>query len=268
MAEAFVAQNPDCVQPTHPAQIRLKSDSSRPTNLLCNAAKSPLACAFRSNGGADCTILTLPEDQLIARGVPLNVNMRHEIGHRNGWSGWHHDARDWVKGDNTPWRWETPPLSSPSANDTQPPAARVRGSNGDYTTTPPPPPWWQSPQAPDTSRWWARVPVPSTGKPQPVSVCLAVIDPPAEATKDREFKADSWLILREAPDTKSKAVVKLGNQEKLEADEIRDDWTHVSNVIRLSEADAPPNQKLVQGWVRSKYLVERQCYDDPTNRSK
>src|SRR5262249_41458595 len=31
MAEAFVAQNPDCVQPNHPAQIRLKSGSSRPT---------------------------------------------------------------------------------------------------------------------------------------------------------------------------------------------------------------------------------------------
>jgi hypothetical protein len=60
-------------------------------------------------------------------------------------------------------------------------------------------------------------------------------------------------------------VVKLGNKEKLEADEIRGDWTHVSNVIRLSEADASPNQKLVQGWVRSKYLVERQCYDDPAN---
>lgn len=98
-----------------------------------------------------------------------------------------------------------------------------------------------------------------------VSVCLAVIDPPAEVTKDREFKADSWLILREAPDTNSRAVVKLGNKEKLEADEIRNDWTHVSNVIRLSEADASPNQKLVQGWVRSKYLVERQCYDDPAN---
>ena len=98
-----------------------------------------------------------------------------------------------------------------------------------------------------------------------VSVCLAVIDPPAEVTKDREFKADSWLVLREAPDTKSKPVVKLGNKEKLEADEIRDDWTHVSNVIRLSEADASPNQKLVQGWVRSKYLVERQCYDDLAN---
>jgi hypothetical protein len=98
-----------------------------------------------------------------------------------------------------------------------------------------------------------------------VSVCLAVIDPPAEVTKDPECKADSWLVLREAPDTKSKAVVKLGNKEKLEADEIRDDWTHVSNVIRLSEADASPNQKPVQGWVRSKYLVERQCYDDPAN---
>src|SRR5215469_10469852 len=31
MAEAFVAQNPDCVQPNHPAQTRLKSGSSRPT---------------------------------------------------------------------------------------------------------------------------------------------------------------------------------------------------------------------------------------------
>src|SRR5262249_60966747 len=32
MAEAFVAQNPDCVQPNHPAQTRLKSGSSRPTS--------------------------------------------------------------------------------------------------------------------------------------------------------------------------------------------------------------------------------------------
>src|SRR6516164_6050473 len=36
MAEAFVAQNPDCVQPNHPAQIRLKSGSSRPTTC-CRA---------------------------------------------------------------------------------------------------------------------------------------------------------------------------------------------------------------------------------------
>jgi len=32
MAEAFVAQNPDCLQPNYSAQIRLKSGSSRPTN--------------------------------------------------------------------------------------------------------------------------------------------------------------------------------------------------------------------------------------------
>ena len=31
MVEAFVAHNPDCAQPTRPAQIRLKSGSSRPT---------------------------------------------------------------------------------------------------------------------------------------------------------------------------------------------------------------------------------------------
>jgi hypothetical protein len=34
MAEAFVAQNPDCVQPNLPAQIRLKSGSSRTTDLF------------------------------------------------------------------------------------------------------------------------------------------------------------------------------------------------------------------------------------------
>ena len=34
MAEAFVAQNPDCAQPNHPAQIRLKSGSSRPTGVV------------------------------------------------------------------------------------------------------------------------------------------------------------------------------------------------------------------------------------------
>jgi hypothetical protein len=32
MVEAFVAQNPDCAQPTRPAQIRLKPGSSRPTS--------------------------------------------------------------------------------------------------------------------------------------------------------------------------------------------------------------------------------------------
>src|SRR5215472_6763340 len=38
MAEAFVAQNPDCVQPNHPAQIRLKSGSSRPTDSFAFVA--------------------------------------------------------------------------------------------------------------------------------------------------------------------------------------------------------------------------------------
>src|SRR5215471_14820941 len=41
MAEAFVAQNPDCVQPNHPAQIRLKSGSSRPTNS--SVRKAPMS---------------------------------------------------------------------------------------------------------------------------------------------------------------------------------------------------------------------------------
>src|SRR5262245_31272607 len=43
MAEAFVAQNPDCVQPNHPAQIRLKSSSSRPTQdrVLLRVVESP-----------------------------------------------------------------------------------------------------------------------------------------------------------------------------------------------------------------------------------
>jgi len=44
MAEAFVAQNPDCVQPNHPAQTRLKSGSSRPTN---SSSVSPHDSIFR-----------------------------------------------------------------------------------------------------------------------------------------------------------------------------------------------------------------------------
>src|SRR5262249_14469508 len=42
MAEAFVAQNPDCVQPNHPAQIRLKSGSSRPTIYMTLAFINPV----------------------------------------------------------------------------------------------------------------------------------------------------------------------------------------------------------------------------------
>src|SRR5262245_2314270 len=45
MVEAFVAQNPDCAQPTRPAQIPLKSGSSRPTveaDCVVNQAGSVL----------------------------------------------------------------------------------------------------------------------------------------------------------------------------------------------------------------------------------
>jgi glycosyltransferase involved in cell wall biosynthesis len=51
MAEAFVAQNPDCVQPNHPAQTRLKSGSSRPTSSAIRLLTADLALA-RSMGEA------------------------------------------------------------------------------------------------------------------------------------------------------------------------------------------------------------------------
>jgi hypothetical protein len=96
-----------------------------------------------------------------------------------------------------------------------------------------------------------------------IRFCVAVIEPaPNVVQDDPEFDPKGWLGLREKPDGQSKITFRLGDGEHLEADAIKGDWTHISNVIRLS---GPNGGKIVQGWVRSKYVKRagkvEHCYE-------
>src|SRR5262249_32858289 len=87
-------------------------------------------------------------------------------------------------------------------------------------------------------------------------------EPPPNVVQDPEYKVDAWLALREGPGTQFKIITKLGGNEYLEADTTKGEWTHITNVTRLSSADAAPNQKIVQGWARSKYVKRFACEDE------
>ena len=71
---------------------------------LCPGAKfgvtlGALACSIRYP--ASCTIVLAPEADIKATGVPLDVIMRHELGHCNGWPGDHKGALpydEWAAG--------------------------------------------------------------------------------------------------------------------------------------------------------------------------
>ncbi len=89
-----------------------------------------------------------------------------------------------------------------------------------------------------------RVSEPST------TFCVSVIEPPPEVMKDPEYNEDKWLALREGPGPQSKLITKLGGYEHLEADATAGDWTHISNVTRLSSTERNSPQ-IVQGWVPS-----------------
>jgi hypothetical protein len=51
-----------------------------------------LACAWRFPGGETCWIVMVPDDQIKAAGLPVELVKRHEIAHCNGWPGDHRGA--------------------------------------------------------------------------------------------------------------------------------------------------------------------------------
>jgi len=77
-----------------------------------------------------------------------------------------------------------------------------------------------------------------------IRFCVSVIKPPPEVVKDPEFDPKGWLGLREKPNMQSRITFRLGDNEHLEADATQREWTHVSNVTRLSLTDVP-GQKIV-----------------------
>jgi hypothetical protein len=64
-----------------------------------------LACAWRFPGGETCWIVMVPDDQIKAAGLPVELVKRHEIAHCNGWPGDHRGARpfvDWAEVEDPP----------------------------------------------------------------------------------------------------------------------------------------------------------------------
>jgi hypothetical protein len=51
-----------------------------------------LACNLRW-GEAKCLVFIVPDEMLATVGLSYAVTLRHEIGHCNGWPGYHPDAR-------------------------------------------------------------------------------------------------------------------------------------------------------------------------------
>src|SRR5262245_46776763 len=91
-----------------------------------------------------------------------------------------------------------------------------------------------------------------------IQFCVSVIEPPPNVVQDPEFDPKGWLGLREKPNMRSKIIIRLDDYEYLNADAVLGEWTHISDVTRLSLTDAP-NQRIVQGWVRSKYVKRFPC---------
>jgi hypothetical protein len=61
----------------------------------CPGSQAPLACTQRFALNY-CVIIWLPDDQ-VERYMPVEVLMRHEMGHCNGWLGSHAGARPWYR---------------------------------------------------------------------------------------------------------------------------------------------------------------------------
>jgi hypothetical protein len=92
-----------------------------------------------------------------------------------------------------------------------------------------------------------------------IRFCVSVIEPPPNVAQDPEYNPDHWLGLREGPGKQFKIITTLGGNEYLEADRTKEDWTHISNVTRLSATDNAGHQKIIQGWVPSKYVKRFTC---------
>jgi hypothetical protein len=100
-----------------------------------------------------------------------------------------------------------------------------------------------------------------------IRFCVSVVEPPPNVVQDTEYNPDGWLGLREGPGKQFKIITTLGGNEYLEADRTKGDWTHISNVTRLSsgQRDFP---KIYQGWVLSKYVKKFPCEDETKSEAE
>jgi hypothetical protein len=102
--------------------------------------------------------------------------------------------------------------------------------------------------------------------------CAVVLKPPREVMRDKEYKHDAWLTIRDGPGTQFMRMGKLGTGDYLEAQTgsckqlegkwICDDkWVHINSIPRF---DGPIEQRHSHssGWVHSKYIQTFPCPED------
>ena len=97
--------------------------------------------------------------------------------------------------------------------------------------------------------------------------CAVVLKPPPEVRRDKEFKDDAWLVIRDGPGKQFLRMGKLGTGDFLRTEthcDVHDcddgKWTHIMGIPRY---DGPPESRShSRGWVRSKYIQEFPCPED------
>jgi hypothetical protein len=99
-------------------------------------------------------------------------------------------------------------------------------------------PWDNNAAEPETPPPMAPLSPPKSDLAKTKNFCVAVIEAPDEVKQDPEFTPGRWLTVREGPGREFKAVSRTGTSGRMEADETRDEWTHLVG----------------RGWVLSKYV--------------
>jgi hypothetical protein len=83
----------------------------------CSNAKFNLGhalAAWRFPGSETCWIVMVPDDQIKAAGLPVELVKRHEIAHCNGWPADHHGALPYVEWAEVP---DKPATAKPAKQD-------------------------------------------------------------------------------------------------------------------------------------------------------
>jgi hypothetical protein len=104
--------------------------------------------------------------------------------------------------------------------------------------------------------------------------CAVVLKPPSNIIRDKDYKSDAWLTIRDGPGTQFMRMGKLGTGDFLEAQtgsckqlegkwicDDKGEWVHVNAIPRF---DGPIELRTSRssGWVRSKYVQTFACPED------
>jgi len=109
--------------------------------------------------------------------------------------------------------------------------------------------------------------------------CAVVLKPPAKIKRDKDYKEDAWLVIRDGPGTQFLKMGKLGTGDFLWIESHCDvhscdngKWTRI---VGIPKFDGPQDSTFSddnavehlprapsKGWVNSKYIQEFDCPED------